>query len=318
MMKYSIVRTSNSVVTDFYLDIIAKACEHSASRQTVTITARYRDAVIAKLKGSKVIFWSQGIGPEEFAMRYNNKLKLYLLDRLAKLSLKMSDFVLFVSDAMREHYEQKYHIAFDKEKQYVMPCFNTSIYKESFFADENKYKKNTFVYIGSLEKWQGVDHILECYKRIEEIGLDNTSIEIYTSEQDEAKALVKKYGLNHYSIGYCKNEELPFVLKSAKYGFILRDDNPVNRVSTPTKLSTYLANGVIPIYSECLDSFHRIAKQMRYAVEEKDIKETIRDFDRNEIVADDVYKEYSNVFNGYYSCDYHINKLKEMFNKCFK
>ena len=164
-MKHEVVRYSNSVVTDYYLDIIGKACEQVKCDRKVTITARYRDAVVAKLQGKRVIFWSQGVGPEEFAMRHNNKITLFFVNVMAYLALRWSDFSVFVSKAMKEHYEKKYRIRFAEQKYYIMPCYNTILRKDAFYEKE-KYVNNTFVYTGSMEKWQGVPHILECYKQI--------------------------------------------------------------------------------------------------------------------------------------------------------
>lgn len=316
-MKFDVVRCSNSVVTDYYLNVIGKACERVNSDKNITITARYRDAVVAKIHGNKVIFWSQGVGAEEYAMRHNNKIKLFFVNVMAYLALKWSDFPVFVSNAMKEHYEKKYKIRFAENKYYIMPCYNTSL-REDAFSEKDKYVKNTFVYTGSMEKWQGVPHILECYKKIEDSGLPNAKLEIYTAEQEIAERLVKEAGLINYSIGCCTNEELQIVLGRIKYGFILREDNVVNRVSTPTKISTYLANGVIPIYSKCIASFQEVASMMTYVVEEEDIERKIRFFDAKQIEAENVLIEYRKVFDTYYSDEYHITNLVERLTAVFK
>ena len=316
-MKFDVVRCSNSIVTDYYLNVIGKACEMVNSEKGVTITARYRDAIVAKLHGKKVIFWSQGVGPEEYALRNNNKIKLFFVNVMAYLALRWSDFSVFVSRAMKEHYEKKYKIRFVEDRYYIMPCYNTNL-REEAFSEKDKYVKNTFVYTGSMEKWQGVPHILKCYKSIEDSTLPNTNLEIYTAEQETAEKLVKEAGIKNYSIGCCTNDELQIVLGRVKYGFILRDDNVVNRVSTPTKISTYLANGVIPIYSKCIASFHEVASTMTYVVEEGEIEKKLQYFEGNAIDADKVMKEYRQVFGTYYSDEYHITNLKTRLSKVFK
>lgn len=316
-MEFDIVRCSNSVVTDYYLDILGRACAKVNSKSRVTITARYRDAVMAKMRGKKVIFWSQGVGPEEYAMRHDNRIKLLFVNIIAYLALRSSDFIVFVSKAMKDHYEKKYKISFSEKRYYIMPCYNTSL-REEAFIEKDKYSNNTFVYTGSMEKWQGVPHIIECYKRIEESGLPNTKLEIYTAEQETAAKLVKEAGLANYYIGCCSNDELQIVLGHIKYGFILREDNIVNRVSTPTKISTYLANGVIPIYSKCIASFHDVASKMKYVVEEKETEKKILAFDEEIIKAECVLEEYRRVFDTYYSNEYHISNLTERLTIIFK
>ena len=197
-----------------------------------------------------------------------------------------------------------------------MPCYNAKLREDAFDVDE-KYTRNTFVYTGSMEKWQGVPHILEWYKRIEDTGLQYAKLEIYTAEQETAEKLVKEARITNYTIGCCSNEELQIKLGQVKYGFILREDNVVNRVSTPTKISTYLSNGVIPIYSKCLDSFQRIASDMVYVVEEDDIINKIEAFDANKIDSKKVLKEYQRVFGSYYSDEYHIMNLSRKLANVF-
>lgn len=311
------VRCSNSVVTDYYLDIIGRACKKVKSDKKVTITARYRDAVVAKLKGKRVIFWSQGVGPEEYAMRHNNKVKLFFVNMMAYFALRWSDFSVFVSNAMKEHYEKKYKLRFQELKYYIMPCYNTNL-RESAFTEKEKYEKNTFVYTGSMEKWQGVPHILQCYKRIEESGLTNAKLEIYTAEKETAGHMVEEAGIKNYSIGCCKNDELQMVLGRVKYGFILREDNVVNRVATPTKISTYMANGVIPIYSKCIDSFNDVAKNMTYVIEEEEIDKKVQLFNTKIIEPESVLEEYRKVFDTYYSDEFHISNLLKRLALVFK
>ena len=42
-----------------------------------------------------------------------------------------------------------------------------------------------------------------------------------------------------------------------KYGFILREKNWTNEVATPTKMNSYLAAYLIPVYSDGVDDFKR-------------------------------------------------------------
>jgi len=307
-MNCSIVRCDNSTVTDYYLEIIKKACQHVNSNENVTITAKASDTLQAKKKKEKVIYWVQGIGPEESFMRHHSYLRLFLLSLREIKALRKADFIFFVSEYMKKHYEHKYHLSFGDRKYYIMPCFNTEIHTASFYVPE-KYKNNTFAYIGSMSPWQSIDSIMATYKKIEDSSLPNCSLEIYTTEQDEAKAKLEEFRIKNYYIGYCPNESLGEVLGHVKYGFIIRDDNEVNRVSTPTKISTYLSHGLIPIFSKCLNSFYCYSKNMRFVVEENEINKKLNEF--REISADEVFEEYKEVFSSYYSEEYHIEMIRK-------
>lgn len=307
-MNCKIVRCNNSDVTNYYLDILGKACDSIDSQVVITVTAKSRDAICAKLINERVIYWVQGIAPEESYMRNQSKIRSVILSLFEKRALKSSDFVVFVSDYMRIHFEKKYRMTFPEDKYYVMPCFNTPIF-ESSFEYNDKYTNNVFTYIGSMSPWQNFDNILKVYEEIEKLGLPNTKLEIYTSEKDIALEKIKNTAIFNYSIDYVKNEELHRVLSKVKYGFILREDNEVNRVSTPTKISTYLANGVIPIYSKCLSSFRDIARNMQYAIVEEEIINKVIELSSITINKEDIYREYKRLFDTYYSPEHNINSL---------
>lgn len=314
-MNTKIVRCSNSDVTDFYIDIIDEACKTSKVSKNVTITARTRDAITAKKRGEKVIFWAQGITPEESYMKHKSKVKEWILSYFEKKALKNADFVLFVSDYMKEHYERKYHLSFDQQSFYTMPCFNAVIRKESF-TSKNKYNNNVFTYIGSMSPWQGFADVIVCYKKIVNV-VDNATLEVYTREQDFATNLLEEAGISNYSVGYVDNSKIHEVLEKAKFGFILRADNEVNRVATPTKISTYMAHGVIPIYSTSLRSFSEEARKMKYAVSDQALPECLRTFVDTPPEPDEVYAEYSHVFNTYFNREFHIRNLREMLSRKF-
>ena len=307
-MKYEIIRCDNSDVTDFYLDIIAKSCEKMKRDGKYMITAQVGDTLKAAKRHENVIFWVQGIGPEESFMRNHSFLRLWYLSFREKKALNKADFLFFVSDYMREHFEHKYKISLPEYKYYVMPCFNTQINKDSFFV-HGKYQNNIFTYIGSMSPWQGVDRILKLYKEIEQSGLSDCKLEIYTAEQVIAKNKIETIGIKNYSIGFCPNDDLGKVLGGVKFGFILREDNEVNRVSTPTKISTYLSHGIIPIYSDCLRSFHVIAQKMEYVINAEKISEQLNKFCEVRVNPERIYEEYCNVFSAYYSSQYHIDQI---------
>ena len=57
----------------------------------------------------------------------------------------------------------------------------------------------------------------------------------------------KNISLENVDIRGVKAEELANYYKKAHYGFVLRDDIPVNNVACPTKLVEYMNYGIIPI-----------------------------------------------------------------------
>ena len=323
-----IVKCNNGVVTDTYLEIIGEALssKYGIPRYTnefsdalkepkteLIVVARTVDAYQLIMKGYKhVIVWFQGVEPEESYMSHKSKIRFWILSYMEKIILKRAEFMFFVSDEMRQHYEKKYNIKIHENKYYCMPCMNTQIHKEAF-AGKNKYVDNTFVYVGSMAVWQKFEDTAKTYKEIEESGIPKCKLVVYTKEKQKAEMILNQIGVKNYRIDFVKNEELPNALKDAKYGFILRDDTTVNRVATPTKISTYLSCGLIPIYSSCLRDFDMVASNMKYVVcYDNALLETIKKFDRYKIDPESIFDEYNRVFETYYSALEHSKNIRRL------
>lgn len=328
-----VVKCNNGIVTDEYLELIGSAlskCEHSVDytnnfadalkldKNEIVVVARTVEAFKLITKGyKKVIVWFQGIEPEESYMAHHSKLRYGVLSYMEKVILKKSLFNLFVSTEMVRHYQNKYNLLIPESSYYVMPCQNTELHPEAF-ESQDKYKKNIFVYTGSMAVWQKFEDTVKVYKEIENSGVKDCEFWVYTGEKNEAERLLKKYDVKKYKIDFVKNTELPRVLADAKYGFIIREDTPVNRVATPTKISTYLSCGLIPIYSACLAGFHDIASSMKFVVcYDEHYKSKVQEFACEDICNKDILAEFSNVFRLYYNNTVHeINLIKKFRNKC--
>lgn len=331
---YWIIRDSNFEATKFYFDMIEESIimagyevrqvdnvrqAMSGSKEDIYLTATLFDAIKIYFKGyRKIIFWFQGAFSEESFMKHNSLLRKNILGCLEKFILKKAKFIFFVSDEMKRYYSQRFNINLEN-KCYVMPCFNSKINKEAFMTP-GKYENNTFCYAGSLSVWQGFDKILRSYKEIEKLNLPNTNFLILTSEKEKAQELVKQAGIRNFIIDYVPLDKLSTVLSQAKFGFVIRDNVIVNRVSTPTKLSTYMANGLIPIYSECLVDFNNVVKDMEFIVRHntETFINSIKGIVNKKINPLDVYNEYLILFETYYNKEYHTNKISKIINSVFK
>ncbi len=328
-----VVKCNNGVVTDVYMEMIGsalRACGHTVDysnnfrdalkldKSEIVVVARTVEAFKLVVRGyKKVIMWFQGIEPEESYMRHECKLRYAVLSLMEKTILKKSCFNLCISNEMVRYYGRKYKLQIPDDTYYVMPCQNTQLHPEAFMP-EDKYKKNIFVYTGSMAVWQKFDDTVKAYKEIEDSGIDNCEFWVFTGEKEKAKKLLEEYRVRNYRIDFVKNSELPKVLAQAKYGFIIRKDTPVNRVATPTKISTYLSCGVIPVYSKCLTGFDEVAASMKYVVAYDDqcgVK--IQELERNGICNEEVLAEYKKIFSSYYNNELHTENLKKKFAEKF-
>lgn len=273
------------------------------------------------LKGyHNIIVWIQGVVPEEAIMKGYAKYRYIVHSFLEYITLRKSKLVFLCSDAMKKHYEKKYRIGISS-KSIIMPCFNETGVDLASFHNPEKYQKDTFLYIGTLNVWQCFEETLQIYKAIEEKKLGETCLYIYTPSQVKAIAALKKYKVKNYKVGYLPAEQLGKNIGKFKYGFVLRRNNIVNQVATPTKLSNYIAHGIIPIYSDCLKSFDEYEKKSNgYGVvcnieEPKEGVTRILNNMQENIPHSEMKRWCENTFNTYYNQEKYIQLIERYIKK---
>lgn len=312
-------------VTQRYIAIIAKSISKlggdfeyiynikSIKKSDVVITTNIDDAIrVMILKRARVINWYQGIRPEESFIKNNSKLRKKILEYFEKFVLKKAILNIFVSYGMKEYYHGKYSLR--KLNYFIMPCFNTDIN----YINKSKFnnKNINFTYIGGLSKWQCIEETLSIYKEIEKNN-KNVFLKFLTPDIDEGKNIIERYDIKNYEIKYVDNSKLRDELKNVKYGFLIRKEDPINYVSTPTKLSTYLANGIIPITTKNIYDVQKLMEKKEYKIfidldEDLDvICRKIMDIDKNINDENKMIYEYKEIFNKYYNEDYYIKQLSK-------
>ena len=175
-----------------------------------------------------------------------------------------------------------------------------------------EYENNVFCYVGGLSVWQCFPETVAFYKSIED-KIPNAEFRVFTPDVDKAIQIMEEFGLKRYSAKFVKSDELSKELAECKFGFILRAKSPVNYVATPTKLSNYLASGLIPIVSDSVEYFNEILKDCKYAVilsENSDTKKVI-DLALQKAEESKLFIEYSEIFNKYYNDEYHAANISK-------
>lgn len=316
---------NDSSVTGTYMNIVKQACSLVGDSNTILngekphnksdyiISDTIQTAFRYFLYGYKnQIVWMQGVVPEESFMRRHSKLRFSVLSYMERIVLKKSKLLLLVSDDMLKHYEEKYKLSL-KDKSIIMPCFNETEIVEDAFS-ENKYKENTFLYVGGMAKWQCFEQMAELYSQIEEAD-SNTMFYVYTFDKDIAEAVIKALNIKNYKVDYAPKEELSEKIKCIKYGFVLREDCTVNNVATPTKFSNYLSNGIIPIYSDSLRSFANVDAETQIGIvcnlDDLNIgAKRILEHTKLPINAEEMKNKCQSVFDTYYNQDRYVEAIK--------
>lgn len=316
----------NFVVTEYYLRTIEVAFKllneetkiiydvkdaKLQSGDTIVISTAIDVLKVCLKNNVKIIFWAQGAWPEESYMRNSSRIRTSIASKIEKKALKRADFCFFVSESMKKHYENKYKLQF--ENYYIMPCSNEDFHPESF-DNTNKYKNNVFCYAGAISVWQCFEETIKLYADIE-TKYPESKLLLLVKDANIAEQLVKKYKIVNYEIDYVSVEALQERLRNVKFGFILRQPSVVNTVATPTKNLTYISNGIIPIYSDCLYGIEEIMANCQYKVklENNNDISAIEKVMKFSINNKEIKKEYRNIFIRSYSRDEHSAKISKIF-----
>lgn len=327
--KIYFLKPDNTDVVDFYFSIVEKAFlgnnwnviylkdfseAKKCNKNSYLFITDIKPAIVLVLCGFRnVIYWFQGISPEEDFLRRRSYIRMYVLKLCEYIILHRAKLLLFVSEYMKEHYMKFTKLNF-KYNSFVMPCFNTTICADAFLPCD-KYLKNVFCYVGSLDVWQSFDKTLLFYKKVEAMDR-NSLLKVFTRDVQNAEKRIIKAGIENFEVRYVPQHDLPKELSECKYGFILREDNKVNNVATPTKMSTYLSCGLIPVYSSCLKDFSKNFASCNFFVPVDDFStENIERVLRHEVKKADVFREYQYVFDTYYDADAYILKLRKLIDK---
>lgn len=326
MFKIFVPETRNAV--DFYIHIVEKAAQKAGeevkwiksaseiNRDDIVFAIDHNNGFKAMLRRPrKLVHWYQGVAPEERTLydtrnRLYVKLVYYAHSWLESLMLNNADLHLFVSKTMKNHYEKKHHL--NPIKNYViMPCFNTEMDENSFY--DEKYRKPTFLYSGNTAGWQCFPQIVALFKRIKETMIPEAELKIYSGDKEKVKEELDKQGVKA-EIRFVHYTKLNEEIKQFKYGFLIREDNVVNNVATPTKMSSYLGNGIIPIFSNVIGDFKEIFENVHYSVPlgaNYEGLDKLVELDKQYISGDEVKKDYKQIFDQYYNEDYYINLISE-------
>lgn len=317
-------QTINPEVTDYYLEIIGEAYKRlgesvkyfkewnqcKIGKNDIVVVTRYKELLKVIVENKRYVYWVQGLLPEENYALYHSKFRLEIYNKIERFifknTMKKGQMFIFVSDRMKKHYEDKYGMKI--RNYYIMPCNNDVIHAESF--SNEKYSNDVFCYAGGLNVWQCIDETLSLYKKIEDLK-KNTKLVLLVKDKDLAKSLIEKYKIKNYEIDFVPVDRLPERLKSVKYGFIVRKDLELNRVATPTKLMTYMGNGIIPILSECLEGLLENISESEYVVKienENDI-EPILNMMGKKVEKGKILNEYLTIFHNHYDDETHIKNL---------
>lgn len=324
---YLYVNYANIVVLKVYLDIIREAlmqidyeCEYIKTldgipKSELIVFPMGKDAFRYYWKGYRnVILWQQGVTGAESYMRNHSSLRRTILNFMDCFAMRKAKMIFYVSETMKKYYEALAHTSFS-EKAYIMPCFN-EFFDPAVF-EKKDYSRKIFTYVGSLDLWQCFDETVELFAEIER-RIPEAFLKVLTFHTEKARQILESKGIKNYSVNCVPQEQVRAELEEAVFGFILRHDIDVNRVATPTKISSYLSAGVLPIYSSCLEDFHFRAngKTFAFAMDPGENAEKLTEYVSREIDPAVIRPEIEELFRTYYCAEKHTQDIAALASSC--
>lgn len=155
-----------------------------------------------------------------------------------KVAFKRSLRLLAVSHAMADFYANKYGIG--RGKIIVLPIFGELI--EESMALRERSEKITIIYAGGDQAWQNFDMMLKIAQANNTNGI---RYEFFMPKKTAEK--YKKFESGNIKFSTASSSELLENYSRSHFGFLLREENTVNRIATPTKFIEYVSSGVVPI-----------------------------------------------------------------------
>ena len=327
--------SNNRSVTEFYLGIIIEALRNCgfnvepipdlsmrhlwklSRKRTWFLTTGHKDIATLSLMGfSNFIHWFQGISAEEDFMRTHSSWRKRAFNVLDSTSAKRSRFSFFVSEQLRDYYSTHYGIAI--RNSFIMPCFNEQLNPDAFFT-RGKYEHNTFCYVGSaVDVWQCFDETIALYGQIEQTH-DDCRLKIITHDIDVAQAAAARHSLKNVTVMSLPQHLVASEIADCKFGLLIRKNHIVNQVATPTKMSNYLANGVIPIFSNSLRAYADLAQQhpFLHMVDNNNILNDVEKAINATYEPQQVLQAYQQIFATYYNRDKYVKAIESLIIQFF-
>ena len=233
-----------------------------------------------------IYLWKQGDTAAESYMAHHSNIRKWALQMIDAYTLRKVAGVVYVSDAMKKYYENKYKV---HTNSIVVPCL-------SEFAGikcEVDRIPNSFVYIGGLSIWQCFDETLQLYSKIrtKDSVLHIITLNTELAHDKVLEIIGDDHNIDIYSI---KDRSLiPSTLNKFQYGFLIRKKDVVNQVAAPIKFLEYLSCGVNIIMTDAIPSYAKLVQNEKIG--------TLIDFNNEKFsintynpMAKDVYEKYFN------------------------
>lgn len=265
---YRRLKWINNYLLLFYLIRYGKNCDRLVIFSRDNIGQEI--AFLKKLYGKKIVYYLdlRSALAEEHLLSLK-KQKMFSLKHYRSLAYtlycefkkqKEADKIFVVSNTLKNYFVDNYNA--DISKFVLYPCLSSS---KKFYNDPElrtimrkelrvKDEENLYVYSGGLQfSWHIPDTFVKLFI---EIAKKDAKAKLLIMSPNIPNEIRKNID-NDVLLGdrvilreAIPNEEVVKYLNAADFGFLLRENNPVNNVASPSKYAEYILCGLPTIISE--------------------------------------------------------------------
>lgn len=202
-----------------------------------------------KNKNIKLLYDVRGYVEDE--LRYFKDFnRLEKFEKMHKALFKEPLYYNFVSDKLREVYEDNYHVKF-KNYSICVSAYNDKIFKFNPSYTIKSSSKPKVVFVGGSQSYQKIEDLVSM---IEKQGtMDFTVITNKKITIQNSKNTKFLYGL--------KPTEVAQALDGVDYGILYRSSEAFNEVATPTKIAEYWGKGLKVIAINSAGAYTSVIKE---------------------------------------------------------
>ncbi len=205
---------------------------------------------ILRNKKYNILYDFRGLLNEESFYRNNSLLRKKILFHVEKFIARKADRLHTVSNKFKEYLVNVFKT--NKDIQ-VVPCCSL----ERHPRQREKEESIKFVYIGGMSSWQKPKSIAKLCQQISQ-QIPNAHFSVITGDVQQANAIFNPFSIPNIEIKSVPHHLMSKELRKYDFGFLLRDDIPLNNVASPIKFVEYISNGVIPIVSPGIGDFSEL------------------------------------------------------------
>lgn len=288
--------------------------------------------VKSKLKNYniKVIADFRGVIIDEFKLIYENKssnlYKIFIpvlitkLKSIEKNAAEGADYIFCVSEKFKEYIHKNYSVK--KEKITVIPtCIDTELFKYDsnlriqMRKELNIDKKFVVIFSGGLDLWQMPDYMMNFFINLKK-KMENAFFIVLTKEKEKMQSYFNQYNIceSSYKVMSCDFKDVHKYLCCGDLGLILREENLINRVASPTKFAEFIACHVPVIITKGIGDLEDIINKYEVGMVYDDI--SLEDIGTKISCMDRESNKFDVLVEEIYSWENNLKKIANIYNSC--